>query len=81
MLKFIIIAIIAWVLGVWGWAQIIGSIQNIRMRKNLLFALLLWVLVMAVGAYIAIATFNSLWALVVGYAISFFQIILSGKIE
>ena len=81
MIKFIIVSTIAWLVGVFGWAQIIGSIQNIRTRKNLLFTLILWTTIMAAGAYFAIMTFDSMWALVVGYAISFVQIIRSGKIE
>ena len=81
MIKFVIVATIAWLVGVFGWAQIIGSIQNIRTRKNLLFTLILWTTIMATGAYFAIMTFDSMWALVVGYAISFVQIIRSGKIE
>ena len=51
MMKFIIIATIAWLVGVFGWAQIIGSIQNIRTRKNLLFTLMLWIIIMVAGAY------------------------------
>lgn len=81
MIKFIIIAVIAWLVGIFGWAQIIGSIQNIRIRKNLLFTLILWTIIMVAGACFAIITFDSIWALVVGYAISFVQIIRSGKIE
>ena len=81
MIKFVIIAAIAWLVGVLGWAQTIGSIQNIRTRKNLLFTLILWIIIMVSGAYFAITTFDSMWALVVGYAISFVQIIRSGKIE
>ena len=81
MLKFIIVAVIAWFVGVLGWAQIIGSIQNLRIRKNLLFTLILWIIIMVAGAYFAITTFNSVWALVAGYGISFVQIIRSGKIE
>lgn len=81
MFKFIIVAVIAWLVGVFGWAQIIGSIQNIRIRKNLLFTLILWTIIMVAGSYFAVATFNSAWALVVGYGISFVQIIRSGKIE
>lgn len=81
MLKFIIVAVIAWFVGVFGWSQIIGSIQNIRIRRNLLFTLILWTIIMGVGAYFAITTFSSLWAMVIGYGISFIQIISSGKIE
>lgn len=81
MLKSIIVAVVAWLVGVLGWAQIIGSIQNIRIQKNLLFTLILWAIIMGAGAYFAIAVFSSLWALIIGYGISFVQIIISGKIR
>ena len=81
MIKFIIVAAIAWLVGVFGWTQIIGSIQNIRARKSLLFTMILWMIVMGVAAYFAIVSFASGWALAVGYGISFIQIIASGKIE
>lgn len=81
MFKFIIAATIAWLGGVLGWTQMIGSIQNLRVRKSLLYTLLLWIVLMALGTYCAIITFNSLWALIVGYTISFIQVISSGKIE
>ena len=81
MLKFIIVAVIAWLVGLFGWAQIVGSIQNLRIKKYLLFTMILWAVIMAAGAYFAIITFDSTWALVVGYGISFVQIIRSGKIE
>lgn len=81
MMKFILIAAIAWLVGVWGWAQIIGSIQNVRIRKNLWFTLLLWTIIMVAGAYLAIVVFDSVWALVIGYGISFVQIICSGRIK
>ena len=51
MLKFIIILIVAWFVGVWGWSQIIGSIQNLSTRKSLLFPLILWVVIMSAGAF------------------------------
>ncbi|MBQ9838305.1 MAG: hypothetical protein IJO56_02240 [Oscillospiraceae bacterium] len=81
MIKFIIVATIAWLLGVFGWSQIIGCLQNLRTRKKLLFSLILWTVIMGVGGYFAIANFNSLWALLVGYGVSFLQVISSGKIE
>lgn len=81
MIKFIIVAAIAWLLGVFGWAQIIGSIQNLYAHRKLLFTLILWTIIMGVGGYFAIAILNSLWALLVGYGVSFLQVISSGKIE
>lgn len=80
-MKFVIIAVIALIVGLLGWSQIIGSIQNIKIRKSLLFTLVLWTIIMVVGAYFAIVTFNSVWALVVGYGVSFVLILGSGRIE
>ena len=80
-MKFIIVAVLAWLVGVIGWAQIIGSLQNLYIRKNLLFTLILWIVIMALGAYFAIVKFNSLWALIAGYIISFVQICSSGRIQ
>ena len=81
LLKFIIIAAVAWILGVFGWAQIIGSLQNIKTRKSLAFTLVLWIVIMAVGGYIAIAVLQNTWALVVGYLISFIQVKAQGRIS
>ncbi len=80
-MKFIIVAVLAWLVGVIGWAQIIGSLQNLYIRKNLLFTLILWIVIMALGAYFAIVKFNSLWALITGYIISFVQICSAGRIQ
>ena len=81
MWKFAIIAVVSWLVGVFGWAQIIGSIQNIKTRKNLLFTLILWIVILSVGVYASIAHFDSLAALLVGYIISLLQILRSGRIE
>lgn len=81
MLKFILIAVLSWLIGVFGWAQIIGSLQNIKIRKNLLYTLILWIVILGVAAYVAIAHFNGLWALLAGYIISLLQVLGSGKIE
>lgn len=40
MFKFIIVTVIAWFVGVLGWAQIIGSMQNLQIRRDLLFTLM-----------------------------------------
>ena len=79
--KFIIIAVAAWLIGVLGWAQIIGSIQNISRRKELWLPLLLWSIIMAAAAYFAITKFDGLIPLLIGYVISFISIITQGRIE
>ena len=86
MLKFIIILVLAWVVGVFGWSQIIGCLQRIPSRKGglvgmLMFTLLLWIAIMGVVAYFAIAKFDGLVPLLIGYGISFIMTIRAGKIE
>ncbi len=81
MLKFIIIAAIAWIVGVFGWAQVIGSIQNIKERPNLWLTLILWAVILLVVTYIVITKFAGLVPLAIGYVISLVQVLSSGKIE
>lgn len=81
MLKFIIIAAIAWVVGVFGWAQVIGSVQNIKERPNLWLTLILWNAILIIVAYIVTTKFEGLVPLGIGYIISLIQVLSSGKIE
>lgn len=81
MLKFIIIATIAWVVGVFGWAQVIGSVQNIKERPNLWLTLILWIAILIIVAYIVTTKFAGLVPLGIGYIISLIQVLSSGKIE
>ncbi len=81
MLKFVIIAAIAWIVGVFGWAQVIGSVQNIKERPNLWLTLILWVAILIIVAYIVITKFAGLAPLGIGYIISLIQVLSSGKIE
>lgn len=81
MLKFIIIAAIAWVVGVFGWAQVIGSVQNIKERPNLWLTLILWIAILTIVAYIVTTKFAGLVPLGIGYIISLIQVLSSGKIE
>lgn len=81
MLKFIIIAAIAWVVGVFGWAQVIGSVQNIKERPNLWLTLILWNAILIIVAYIVTTKFAGLVPLGIGYIISLIQVLSSGKIE
>lgn len=81
MLKFIIIAAIAWVVGVFGWAQVIGSVQNIKERPNLWLTLILWNAILIIVAYIVTTKFAGLVPLGIGYIISLIQVLSSDKIE
>jgi CHASE2 domain-containing sensor protein len=80
MWKLIIIGVVAWIIGVIGWSQIIGSLQNLDRRKGLLVTLVLWILIMGAAAYVAVAKFNGLWPLAVGYFVSFIQVKAQGRI-
>lgn len=81
MLKFIIIVAIAWVVGVFGWAQVIGSVQNIKERPNLWLTLILWIAILIIVAYIVTTKFAGLVPLGIGYIISLIQVLSFGKIE
>ena len=81
MWKLIIIGVIAWIVGVIGWSQIIGSLQNLDRRKGLLVTLVLWIAIMGAGAYIAIAKFNGLLPLAAGYFVALIQVKAQGRIE
>lgn len=81
MVKFLIVAVVAWIIGVFGWAQIIASLQNIKERSGLVITMILWIAIMGVAAFLAVAKLGELWSLIIGYGISFFQVIRSGKIE
>ena len=81
MWKLIIIGVIAWIAGVFGWSQIIGSLQNLDRRKGLLVTMVLWILIMGAVAYVAVAKLNGLWPLVAGYFVSFIQVKAQGRIK
>lgn len=81
MWKLFIIAVIAWIIGVIGWSQIIGSLQNLDMKKGLIVTMVLWILIMGAIAYIAITKFNGLWPLAAGYFVSFIQVKAQGRIS
>ena len=70
--------------GIWGWAQIIGSIQQFRNRgaKASFATILIWVVL--IGAATAIVYFfllKYLIAYLVGLGIGLVHILLSGKIH
>lgn len=81
MWKLVLITVIAWIIGVFGWSQIIGSFQNLDRRKSLFLTLIMWVLILGAVAYVAIVKFNGQIPLIIGYAISFIQVKAQGRIE
>lgn len=81
MFKFILIGAAAWIIGVFGWAQIIGSLQNVDQRKGLLLTMIIWIAIMVAVGYVAVVKLDSTWALAVGYFVSFIQVKGQGIIE
>lgn len=74
----------AYVLGLFGFAQIIGSLKNIARRGAglTLFTIVLWLGILA-GGWLLMHTFAPSHDIVyyIATGISFLQILLSGKIE
>lgn len=83
MLTFIICLVLAAFVGIYGWAQIVGSIQHMKEQKYLIITLILWALLMYAVAYIMTTQHNSLIACLIGYAISFYIIFINrnNKVE
>lgn len=81
---FIVVAFLAWFVGVWGFAQIIGSLQNIKTRGigKTLFTIIVWAAILILG-WILMHSFapNQSLAYYIATAIAFLQILLSGKIK
>lgn len=74
----------AYFAGVWGFAQIVGSLQNIKQRgpKLTVFTILLHTVLLGAIAFVVlhfISQFKT--AFIVGYIISLIKILLAGKIE
>ncbi len=80
-LAFVLVILIAWVVGVIGFSQIIGSLQNMKDRPGLLMPMLLWILILAGGFFLEHYLFpeNPL-PVILGYAASFITVLAQGKI-
>lgn len=80
----ILVGIVAYVIGVFGWSQIIGSLQNIKQRGlgMSFLTILIWTSIILGSFLITKKFFNSqLLGFYSGIVISFVQIIFAGKIE
>lgn len=80
----VVIGAVAFFIGVLGFAQIVGALQNIRWRPagltivNLLF----WGGIFALETFLVLRFLNSYRiAFYIGSGIAFFSIITSGRIE
>ena len=72
--------IISFFVGVFGFAQIVGSLQT--KQKGFLFTLLLWAVIL-IGVYFCLRHFlpEQIWGCYIGYGISLITILSNGKIQ
>lgn len=74
---------VAFTIGVFGFAQIIGSLQNIRSRGigMTLFTIILWALILGGTLMFGLNKLPQYkLAMYIGYGVSFVKILLAGKI-
>lgn len=84
MIQNVIIFIISYLIGAFAFSQIIGSLQNIKLRgaKMTAITLLIWVIILIITSFVIYTKFNSsLIAYVVAMIISLLLVLSSGKIE
>ena len=76
----IVILVLSWVVGVFGFAQIIGSIQT--RQRGYLFTILFWAAILA-GCYVLVRTFlpKQLRAWYIGTGAALLATLFSGRIE
>ena len=80
-----IVGVVAWVVGLFGWAQIVGSLQNVKERGT---GMTLVTIIINAAIMIALAVLvwkvvlvGHIKALLIGYAVSLVMILASGKIH
>lgn len=83
-LLFIVTGVVAYLLGAFGWAQIIGSLQNVKTRGAgmTLFTVIFWAAIL-VGSYFLMraVVHGEKIAYFLGLAISLVLVLRSGKIQ
>ena len=77
----LLIGVITLFVGILGWSQIIGSLQNIKNRPNLIIALILWLVIMIGLGYYFIVQKNAFIPTLIGYAVSLVMVLSQGKIS
>lgn len=76
MVLFIIILAVSYILGLFGFAQIIGSIQNARARGFMtVITIVSWVAILFGGYYLVAHFFTSAKPLFIGYAVAFVSLL------
>ena len=79
---FLVIAVIAFIVGVFGFSQIIGALQNISWRPGLIVPMLLWIAILVGGVWLELRLFPSHpIPLIIGYVVSLLAVLSSGKIH
>ena len=77
---FIVVELVAMIVGAFGWSQIIGSFQNFNAGR--IFTILLWIFIIVGVRYLCIHFFpNQIIALYIGYGLTLIFTLQAGKIE
>lgn len=78
----IIILFFGLVVGIFGWAQIVGRFQRVRTSSLIVtvVSVVIWVGIMA-GCYLASAHFGYQVAMLIGYGVGLVIILFQGRIE
>ena len=81
----ILVGIAGWVIGLFGWAQIIGSIQHAAERgaTKTFITIVLWIVILAVfaGLFWKVFLTDYITAFLIGYAISLVMILMHGNVD
>ena len=75
---------ICYIIGVFGFTQIVGSLQNIKNRgiPMTLFTISVWTIIVGLTVFIIYSKFNNCMVpCVIAMIISFLQTLFAGKIE
>lgn len=80
---FVVILLISYFIGVFGWTQIVGGFQNLKTRgSKMIITIVLWAAIIGGSFYLVFRFFrNDIWAWAIPMVISFIQVIKSGRIE
>lgn len=76
MIWFIIVLAVSYILGLFGFAQIIGSIQNARARGFMaVITIVSWAAILFGGYYLVAHFFTNAKPLFIGYGIAFISLL------
>ena len=78
------VIVVSLLLGIFGWSQIVGSIQHARERHGLatFLTIIIWLAILTGGALLVIFVLPKfLWGMIGGYGASLIAVLLSGRIR